>query len=226
MKKNLILIFLLFFLFGCSQTKIQESILNEFNKTDEQLFDIKYEYINRTERAFSNIKYLDITRDDFESEIYFIYNNLKPQTIESIYSVIRIESKVIDYGHFFNFDQSVYGWICEEDDESKAASYLVNFDEKGLVLNEEGTIMVDVLLKEDSLQTLFFTTAFHNVDSVIAINNLGQRELYFSKPFEWFPLMEHIILDFKLSDIYIVEIHATNKYSNEVHVYNDTVKVK
>ena len=147
------------------------------------------------------------------------YNNLT-----HIKTIFSIDETLHKYGHYFDFEINQYSWLVGDEN---FASYICHFDSLGNILDELGTIRVDGYKhSQKPVQDLFFTTVFHDVDSIYIVGSNSAKKKYISKSHVWMPMLDYISLDYSVDDVFYITTYATRRKDKLKQIYNDTFHVK
>lgn len=187
------------------------SIIKEYMQGTDST--IKGSFQKKYNVAFMETKYYGAS---IKTE--FVYDIGNEDKLLSISSTLMRNK----YGHDIDFRKMKYSFMIGKENY---ASYICDFDSLGNIIAELGSICVDNIRDENSID-IHFTTIFHVIDAVFVSTPNKPKAVKMVKKSPMFPMLDYITVDKQLDSVLYIEIDATLKSSKQKKVYRDTIFVK
>lgn len=154
--------------------------------------------------------------------IFDEYNkDIKLIKIENLF---YIDSKADNFGHYFDFSKVdtfyKYYWLVGIDN---IVSYISYFDNRGNILYEEGSIVVDTYKHANNIKDILITSVLHNIDSIVVINSFNEKRTLKTLKHNWMPMLDYFELDFNVDSLYKLEVYASLKNGKGKRIFYETI---
>lgn len=233
---NLITLILILFttiIYSCNRNNsFKDEMSNAFEKGTDLTFKRKYYstngylyYYTKEDETLITTTHTSAMGSLIITEFSYFRDSIENIHLDKIQTYFIVDGITRTHGHNFNFINNEYAWVINDNLDAK---YVCEYDSKGIILKEEGSVIIDGFAsKNKNKYEILFTTVFHDIDSVkVFCQNDTSVCLYLElKENLLQPFLKSANFDYtSLRDsVFYVETYTRLKKENKSKIYYDTL---